>query len=744
MHKKNMSIKSYALSFILLYILIFSLSSIIAFLDVNQLKKDITQANLDSGKNELFDAINKLVNNHKALTDKFSAWDEVRQQLDSPDYYSYWQTHRVLNSGMLPDYFTEAAVYDINGQILDKLSIVTLPDSISPVSTEPYFNIVENTALLIIISPVFDQDQYPDKQPENSKKILGYVATKSKILSQLLKVKQFDQVEVNTIKLHLHEKNNIQADQLINYLQFDIKENTETLLVASQIKQILLKNTLILVAFAIIFYFFISYFLSRPLRQISTYIDALNNQPESQLSQKLKIHFHIHELAKVGLSLSHYQKKLQRVYSNLDEKNQELWKMAHHDALTGALNRRAFEEHWENIAQLFSETRCQISLILFDINRFKSINDSYGHPVGDEVLKKFAFAIQKVLRQGEKTYRIGGDEFAVILYNCQPDDAVYIANRCQNAINEMSFAQQGIKEPVRASIGVAHNNTEEHASVSDLLWQADIAVYAAKKPGQSHVVTYSDKIKNISTTILSSKINNIVFNAIETGRNINMFYQPIISLGDEKAEYYEALLRIKNNNEIIPPGTIFQLIEARKLDYELDRVIFQQIVRDLKQGIIPVNKGVSVNVSGPSIINPHIIEQLSIFVPFLIHYKIVLEITETTLITNIDHATENINKLKKLGFLIALDDFGSGYSSIRYLSTMPVDIVKFDITLIRQLEDDKQFSIISHLAKMIRETGHLLVAEGIETEQLKEKIKQLGFNYAQGYIYGKPSPTIKL
>ena len=417
--------------------------------------------------------------------------------------------------------------------------------------------------------------------------------------------------------------------------------------------------------------------------------------------------------------------------------------MAHHDALTGALNRRAFEENWKNIAQLFSESRCQISLILFDINRFKSINDSYGHPVGDEVLKKFAFAIQKVLRQGEKTYRIGGDEFAAILYNCKPDDAVDIANRCQSAINKMSFVQQGIKEPVRASIGVAHNNTDDHASISDLLWQADIAVYSAKKPGQSHVVTYSDKIKNISTTILSSKINNIVFNVIETGSNINMFYQPIINLGDEKAEYYEALLRIKNGNEIIPPGPIFQLIEARKLDYELDRVIFQQIARDLKHGIIPVNTGVSVNVSGPSIINTHIVEQLSIFVPFLSHYKIVLEITETTLITNIDHATENINKLKNLGFLIALDDFGSGYSSISYLSTMPVDIVKFDITLIRQLEDEKQFSIISHLAKMIMETGHLLVAEGIETEQLKEKIKHLGFNYAQGYIYGKPSPTIK-
>jgi len=732
-----MSIKSYALSFILFYILVFSLSSTIAYLDIKKLNKDITRANLDSGKAELVDAIKQLISNHKALTDKFSTWDEVRQQLDNPKYYTYWQTHRLFSSGKLPDYFTEAALYDINGQALHKLSTITLPDEIALENTKPYINITDNVAQLIIVSPVVD------KESGSPNKISGYVATKSQILSQLLKVKQFDQVKVDTIKLQISEKNHIDDDQLINYLQFDVKENTESLMIANQIKQILLKNTAVLIVFALIFYFLISHFLSRPLRQVSTYIDTLKDQPELQLSQELNIQFHIHELENVRHSLSQYQKKLQFVYSNLDEKNQELWEMAHHDALTGVLNRRAFEKNWADIAKLFSKSRTQVSLLLFDINQFKSINDSYGHPIGDEVLKKIAFAIQKALREGEQTYRIGGDEFAAILYNCNPEDALYIAQRCQTAINKISFAQQGIKEPVRASIGVANNDINNPASISELLWQADIAVYSAKKPGQSHIVTYSDKIKNISSTILSSKINNIVFNAIETGNNINMFYQPIINLKDGKTEYYEALLRINNNNEIIPPGKIFQLIEAKKLDYELDSMIFKKIARDLKYGMLPPRTGVSVNVSGPSIINAGIVEQLSIFVPYLSQYKIVLEITETTLITNINHATDNIIKLKNLGFLIALDDFGSGYSSISYLSTMPVDIVKFDITLIRQLENDKQFTIIRHLVKMIAETGHLIVAEGIETTELNEKVKHLGFNYAQGYLYGKPSPRIK-
>ncbi len=733
-----MSIKSYALSFILFYILVFSLSSLFAYMDVQKLNDNIVKKNLSSGKAELIKAIEQLVTEHKLIVKEFSIWDEVRQQLDTPEYYSYWQTHRLLKSGKLPDFFIEASIYDEKGNTLNKISTITLPDTISTNNIKSYFKIVNNKIQLIIISPILKGNT-----GEKTDLIVGYLATKSIILSQLKRVKQFNHIWVDSIKLKLLEKDHIEIKQLIDYLTFDIKENTESIHISNHIKQILLKNTLILVAFALMFYFLISYFLSRPLRQISNYIDTLENQPELQQGQDIDTQFHIHELETVKLSLHDYQKKLQIVYSNLDEKNQELWELAHHDALTGASNRRAFEEHWANISKIFSESRCHVSLILFDVNQFKSINDSYGHPIGDEVLKKIAFAIQKVLRQGEKIYRIGGDEFSAILYNCTPEEATLIAQRCQAAINELSFASENIKEPIRASIGVAHNDIHNSSSISDLLWQADIAVYSAKKPGQSNIVTYSEKIKNISSTILSTRINNLVFDAIETGSNIHMFYQPIINLINDKIDYYEALLRIKDDNDIIAPGKIFQLIEAKKLDYELDIIIFKQIANDLEQGKIPSETGVSINVSGPSIIHSDIVQQLSIFSPYLNNYKIVLEITETSLITNIDQATESIIQLKEIGFLIALDDFGSGYSSISYLSTMPVDIVKFDISLIRQLEDEKQFSIINHLANMIGETGHLLVAEGIETVELKDKIKYLGFNYAQGYLYGKPSPLIK-
>ena len=734
MNFTQMSIKSYALSFILVYVFIFLLSSLFAFSELQTLNDNIEKNNLLAGKAELSEAIEKLALQHKKIAEDFSNLDEVRQQLDKPKYYSYWQTHRLMNSELLPSHILEACIYNQQGKALGKLSHGSLPETIDTNSFNSHFTIHNNEPELISVAEVYD--------PDDKGKILGYVSIKSKALMPLLQIEQFNHVKRNSISPKTSEQAFIDIKHFINHLSYDIKKSNDSKLLAEQVKQIIFRNTIILVLFALLFYFLLSHFFSRPLRQISNYIDALNNKSEFQDHNEISIQFNISELEKVKHSLSQYQKKLQKVYVNLDDKNRELWEMAHHDALTGALNRRAFEKHWSTIAELFSESRCHISLILFDVNRFKSINDSYGHPVGDEVLKKFASVLESVLRQGDKIYRIGGDEFATTLYNCTHGDALTIALKCQKAINEISYHELGIKEPIRASIGVANNDSNNPNSFSDLLWQADIAVYEAKKPGQSHVIVYSEKIKNISSTILSSKINNIVFNVIESGSDICMFYQPIINLGNEMPEYYEALLRIKSKDEIILPGKIFQLVEARKLEHEFDLAIFKQIANDLKQQQIPLNSGVSINVSGPSIISPKIIEQLAIFAPYLKHFKIILEITETSLITNINNATDHIIELKKMGFLIALDDFGSGYSSISYLSHMPVDIVKFDITLINQLEDKKQYSIISHLAKMIKETGHLLVAEGIETTELRDKIKHLDFNYAQGFFYGKPTRKI--
>jgi len=449
------------------------------------------------------------------------------------------------------------------------------------------------------------------------------------------------------------------------------------------------------------------------------------------------------ELEKVRESLNEYHGDLIQVHTNLEDKNRELNQLAHHDHLTGAGNRLAFEEQWQKVKDIFANTRCQLCLIIYDVDHFKPFNDTYGHHIGDEVLKAVTQAIKTSLRKGEMVYRLGGDEFATIHLDTNKQSCVKIAERCQQEISRSSLAKFGIDEPIRLSMGIASVDSPDVKELSDMIWQADIAMYSAKQPGQSHVAVYTEEMSQNSKGLLSSWINNAVYDALEQGTGITMYYQPIVNLKTDRIEYYEALVRIIRDGELISPLYIFQLVESRRIEVEMDLAIFRQIFHDLETTKIPPGKGVSINVSGPGIINTKVIQELKTFVPFLKQYKIVLEITETSLITQIEKASEHIQMLREMGFIIALDDFGSGYSSLSYLATMPVDIVKFDISLVRCMKKQNQENIIKHLATMIQETGHQLLAEGIEDHESNLKIKTLGFDYGQGYFYGRPDNNVQ-
>ncbi len=179
-------------------------------------------------------------------------------------------------------------------------------------------------------------------------------------------------------------------------------------------------------------------------------------------------------------------------------------------------------------------------------------------------------------------------------------------------------------------------------------------------------------------------------------------------------------------------------MEARKLELDLDRRIINKIANDLKSRIIPPGTGISINLSAPALTSAEIVQQLTSLKPLMKDYRMVLEITETALITQLQIASHNLGQLQWMGFEIALDDFGSGYSSLRYLAQMPVDIVKFDMTLTHLINDLSQLPILKNLTKMIDEAGYQLVAEGIESKELAGKLHDLGFQWGQGSYFGEP------
>lgn len=293
---------------------------------------------------------------------------------------------------------------------------------------------------------------------------------------------------------------------------------------------------------------------------------------------------------------------------------------------------------------------------------------------------------------------------------------------------------------MRISIGISKNSLKGIGKlpIEPLIQQADIAMYASKRPGNPTINFYQQDMLAESVSVYSNEMNDAVNRLIEQGQGIVMHYQQIQRLNCLDDVYFEALLRLEYQDRLVYPGEIFPVVEAHRLEVDVDRLIVEQILRDLKKGLIPVGTGVSINLSAQSIIQHDVLEWMNVFIPFFEQHKLIIEVTETSLICQMDAASQNLTALRKMGFLVALDDFGSGYSSLRYLTSMPVDIVKFDISMTRALNDPVQATMVRRLAAMISEANYEIVAEGIEDEATLQRVNECGFDYGQGFLLGKP------
>lgn len=733
-HLKPISISLFTALFVALFLLLLFIFGRIAFNEIDDLDAKFQQTSKMRAEKEVANALHLSIERMKIQARQLAEWEEIGQQIRNPAFYSYWYRHRAKNNNLISEHIIDIAIYDLDGKMLNFMDTAQLPQQTDSTKEHDYIQMNQFEPLLVVIEPVLDP---------LTKTRIGAVATLSRVMPQFLSSGQFAQVDPQSLRIDIATSDHLTSDQLLPYIHYKLTSDR----FADDLRQVMTESVLRLASMAAILSLIIfplaARIMSRPILQISQHIDLLKKHAGEPVTSSFQQPLLIRELDKIRQSLNDYHNQLNAATSTLDETTRQLRDLTQHDPLTGAKSRSAFDEYWQEINDVFQHGRGQICVILFDVDHFRAINETYGHEAGDELLVAVAQLIRHALPSREQLFRLGGDEFAAVLIGCNPRKATQIAKQIHLAVSHYPFDKTGVREPVRLSVGIAHANPATSTSLAKLQWQANVAIYHAKRPGQSNIVLFTEELAENTQGLFSSRTHSAVYEAIERGTGLIMHYQPIVELDSGRTHYFEALARIVHEGQLINPSHIFPLVEAKGLEVDLDRQVIQRILGDLKRGAIPAGTGVSINISAPTIVESELFDWLDAFTPFMKEYKILLEITETAIITQMQTARSHLSRLQGMGFLIALDDFGSGYSSLRYLGTMPVDVVKFDITLTRLIDSESGNPILSHLARMILECGHLLVAEGIETASSAKQLAGLGFRYGQGYYFGHPTVTIE-
>lgn len=733
----RISIKQIAFGFISSLMVMMVLIAGYAVYQTRSVTRDLQHSNQAAAQSELAAAVERLLRRLESQAEQLARWDETRQQLVQPEYYPYWRDQRVYESGMLPGRFTLAAIYNAEGHILSPSPTrhtfpANLPANVSRYDMSSWLANEAGTIVLYQAFPIYSNG--------GQQTMLGTGLLRVDFMPELLRREEFRFADKDSIGLTLPTGIRMPTSQLLPQLSFKARVNPDQTHFQTILSRTLLAVFALLTSAALLGFVIYNRLLIRPMGWLSQEIDAMQQGPDRQRLLRARP-MRITELENIRRSLYNYQLQLHDLHGSLEHQNREFHSQARQDALTGSHNRRAYEEDWAHFRTELKAAPQGAAYLLFDCDRFKTINDTYGHAKGDRVLTIVAHALTMALRANDRLYRLGGDEFATFLSNTTPAQAKQIAQRCQSLIEAAHFDDLEIREPIGVSIGVAFCPADTVEQVDELPKQADIAMYTAKQPGRTRIALFGEDTERASQTLVASRETSALFQALATPGMVEMHYQPIYNLPMRTVGYYETLARIRHHEQLIMPDAFLPVISARRLETEFDMAVLQQIDTDLSSQQIPPGMGISINISAQSISRPEVISHLMELSRHNARHPLMLEITETSLITQMSEVRTYLDLLRTVNFRIAMDDFGTGYSPLRYLVDLPVDVVKFDISLVNKLsEDNRAGQVVADFARMMSEVGYVLVAEGVESEAVLRKVESLGIAHAQGFLLGRPVP----
>ncbi len=603
----TLSFKRYALLLVLLVLVIYVALGALGYRQYQAATAETQRVERQAAAAEIRQATDKVLQNLRQGADDLAQWDELFQRLANPVYFSYWYSHRILDGSGLDSRFSDLMLYGPDGQALAVVSDNPLPRQIDPAHLQARYVPDGRDVRVTLIRPL---RRAPDE------KVLGCVVVQAKLLANLVRLNTFNRVDVKSLRADLRRPVT-DIGQVLAAIDYRLLPNPSVVAMNGLVLRIILLLGAAVLAATLVTLFFFTRYVGQVVGRIPTLVDVLREKGVDEAVRMIEAsgQLHIRELDVAEQSLVEYHLELSSANASLDEKNQELWSMAHRDALTGAQNRRAFDAYWQTLQSLNERNARSLRLMLVDINRFKAINDTYGHDIGDAVLKAVVGCLHRAVRREEQLFRIGGDEFVCVLLDCDDRQALLVASRCEHEVANYPFGSElSIREPVRLSIGISPVTTDSHTPAKNLLRQADVAMYHSKRPASGSICIYRESLESEAGTVFSSTINEAVYRVIEHGEGLVMHYQPIFHL-DRQVGYYEALLRIELEGELIRPGEIMPVIESRHLEKELDQAVLDRVLEDLYNNVIPVGTGVSINLSAASIVDDGILARLDPFQP---------------------------------------------------------------------------------------------------------------------------------
>lgn len=442
------------------------------------------------------------------------------------------------------------------------------------------------------------------------------------------------------------------------------------------------------------------------------------------------------------------------VMHDVTDRFQLLQRLAHqatHDPLTQLVNRSGFEHRMQQtIEQELGESSARHCICYMDLDQFKTVNDTCGHAAGDELLRQVSDVLRNQVRKEDMLARLGGDEFGLLLLSCPIEKAIEIAETILRTIESFRFSWDGKTFSIGLSIGLTPFDVRPGATVASIMSAVDQACFIAKSKGRNRIHLYQPSDEESSRWHKEVHWVPHIHQAMDEDRFVLMA-QPIVSLGDypqDAGAHFEILLRMRSSSgDLISPGSFMPAAERYDLMAKLDRWVVKKALETLSIALLRdsryENATFGINISGAVLSDNKLLDFVKHFVATyqLPANMICFEITETVAIANFTHAHRFVKELKEVGCQFALDDFGSGFASFSYLKTMPVDYLKIDGSFVRHMVEN---DIDRTMVDIINQLGHVMklktIAEFVENADIKEALRMLGVDYAQGYLFGKPTP----